>query len=50
LINGKTLAAGESVTLKLDSRAITVHCLTISDNSATVAIDGLPAPRELRLP
>jgi len=50
LINGKTLAAGESVTLKIDARAVTLHCLATKDNSAIIAIDGVTGTREFHLP
>jgi hypothetical protein len=49
MINGKTLAAGESATLNFGARAVTLHCLAITDQSASVTISGLAGLRELRL-
>jgi Bacterial PH domain len=49
IINGKTVAAGESLTLNLDVRAVTLRCLAINQSSVTITIDGFPGPRELRL-
>jgi hypothetical protein len=49
MINGKTLAAGESASLKLDGQNVTVRCVSISESSASVEVDGASTPRELRL-
>lgn len=49
IINGKTLAVGESATVKLDARPVTIHCREITLNSATIAIDGVETPQELHL-
>lgn len=49
VINGKTLAEGESVTLPLKPTPITIKCLKIEKNSVLVAIDGEDTPRELYL-
>jgi TPR repeat protein len=49
IINGKTLAPNDSVTLKVDSRSVTVRCLSIAPTSATIAVDGSPSPKQLFL-
>lgn len=49
IINGKTLAAGESAFLKLDGRELTVRCLSIGDNSASLSIDGISGTTDLEL-
>lgn len=49
IINGKTLAAGESATVKLAGHAVTFRCLSITERSAKVIIDGGPGPEELFL-
>jgi hypothetical protein len=49
MINGATLAAGESASLKVDGRSVTVHCLSIGAKSVSVSIDGVTGTRELVL-
>jgi hypothetical protein len=49
IINGKTLAQGESATIKVDARAVTIHCREITSESAIIAIDGVDTLQELRL-
>ena len=49
IINGKTLAAGESAAIKVDTRSVTIHCREITTDSAIIAIDGVDAPQELHL-
>jgi hypothetical protein len=49
IINGKTLAAGEAASLKLDNRELIVRCLSIGDRSVFVSIDGLSGATELQL-
>lgn len=49
IINGKTLAAGESTSVKLDGRTVGIRCITITEKSATVAVDGVAGTKELQL-
>lgn len=49
IINGKTVAAGETVSLKVDGREWMVHCVSIGDKSALVSIDGVSGTTELQL-
>jgi hypothetical protein len=49
VINGKTLAEGESARLAAKPTAVTVRCLRISADSVTVAVEGEDAPRVLQL-
>jgi hypothetical protein len=49
IINGKTLAPNDSVTLKLENRSIPIRCLSITSHSAIISVDGLAAPKELIL-
>jgi transglutaminase-like putative cysteine protease/thiol-disulfide isomerase/thioredoxin len=49
IINGKTLAEGESAALNVDGRRLTVHCLAISDRAAAVSIDGVTGTMQLEL-
>ncbi len=41
MINGKTLAAGETAALKLEGHDVTVHCVAVNESSASVTIDGV---------
>jgi thioredoxin-related protein len=49
LINSETLAAGESVTIKLGNDKVSVHCLEVGTRSVLVKVTGDNTPRELRL-
>jgi transglutaminase-like putative cysteine protease/thioredoxin-related protein len=49
IINSKTLAAGESVSLKQDSRQLVVRCISISDTSTIVSVDGVGGTTRLDL-
>ncbi len=49
IINGKTLAPNDSATLKLDSRSVTIRCLSITPTTVTISIDGSPITKELAL-
>jgi hypothetical protein len=51
LINNKTLAEGESVTLKLSKGApqVQIHVIEIRPRSAVIKIDGDPEPKEIYL-
>jgi hypothetical protein len=49
IINGKTLAAGETAPVKLNGRSVTIRCVSISDKSAVVTIDGQSESKELTL-
>jgi transglutaminase-like putative cysteine protease/thioredoxin-related protein len=49
IINGKTLAAGESASVKADGRSFTVHCVSIGERSASVSIEGVNGTTELEL-
>jgi len=50
IINGKTVAAGKSATIKVDARAVTIQCLAIKASAATITVEGVEGARELRLP
>jgi hypothetical protein len=52
VINGKTLGEGESasISLKPDSLTLTVRCIKIDKDSASILIEGEDQPRLLRLP
>lgn len=49
IINGRTLAPGDTTTVKLDGQPVTLRCLSISRTSATISIDGFSTPKELHL-
>ncbi len=49
IINGKTVAAGESATITVDARTVTIQCLAISPSAATITVEGVEGARELRL-
>lgn len=49
IINGRTLAPKETTTLKIDTRPLTLHCLSVTSNSVTVSIDGFPTTKTLTL-
>ena len=49
IINGKTLAPGESATVKVAAREVAVRCVSIGERSAVVAIGDIPGTRELVL-
>jgi len=40
IINGKTLAVGESTTIVVDAKPVTIHCRAIGSTSATIEIEG----------
>jgi hypothetical protein len=49
IINNKTFAKNDQVTLKIGAKEVTVRCLEIHASSVVVAIDGLEGPRELKI-
>jgi hypothetical protein len=49
IINGKTLAPGESATVRVAARDVPIRCISITDRSAVVTIADLPGTRELVL-
>ncbi|HZR17838.1 MAG TPA: hypothetical protein VFE51_10970, partial [Verrucomicrobiae bacterium] len=49
IINGKTLAIGESAAIRIEDHSLTIHCRAITANSATIDIDGIDNPQELYL-
>ena len=49
IINGKTLAEGESALVKLQGHGLMVHCMLIGDHSASVSIDGISGKTQLEL-
>jgi hypothetical protein len=49
IINGKTLATNETANITIDGRSVSLRCLKISPNSATVSIEGFPVPEKLNL-
>lgn len=49
IINGKTVSPNETATLKIDARAVTIHCLSITANTVTLSIDGISNAKTLIL-
>jgi len=49
IINGKTLAAGDTVKIKAATNAVTIRCVSIGDTSVTVTMVGIEGERELHL-
>lgn len=49
MINGETLAEGESARFSIGEKTARVHCLEIHDQSVKVQVDGEDQPRELTL-
>jgi tetratricopeptide (TPR) repeat protein len=49
IVNGKTLAVGETTPIKLDGRNLNVRCISITDRSAQVAVDGVNGTKNLYL-
>jgi len=49
VINGKTLAEGESVTIQLKPESVTIKCLKIEKDSVLIAVESEDQPRWLRL-
>jgi hypothetical protein len=49
IINGKTLAAGDTVKIKAATNAVTIRCVAIGDASVTVTMVGIEGERELHL-
>jgi hypothetical protein len=49
IINGKTFATGDTNTVKVRTKTVTIYCVDIGEKSATVTFDGAEAKRELRL-
>ncbi len=49
LINGKTLAEGESATIPVKPLALTLKCLRIEKDSVLISVEGEDQPRLLRL-
>lgn len=50
VINGKSLAVGESATLPLKPTPVTIKCLKIEKGAVTVTVEGEDEPRLLRIP
>jgi len=49
IINGKTLGPGESASVNLDGKSVSIRCLSIGSRSVSVLAEGASAPRELFL-
>jgi len=49
MINGKTLAIGESAAIKLEGQTLTVRCVSITDRSAGIEVAGVNGTREIYL-
>ena len=49
MINGKTLAIGESAAIKLEGQTLTVRCVSITDRSAGLDVAGVNGTREVYL-
>ena len=49
MVNGKTIAAGESASLQLNGRNLSVRCVSIGDQSACFKVDGINGTTELEL-
>jgi hypothetical protein len=47
IINGKGMAEGESVTLALTPKPVTLKCIKIETNSVLISLDGEGTPRRL---
>ena len=40
MINGRRFGTGESATLKLDGRPVVIRCVSITQDAATIAVEG----------
>src|SRR6185503_18986758 len=49
MINNRTLAAGESTTIRLRDRAVKIHCVEVLEKSVIVTVDDSEEQREIRL-
>jgi predicted nucleic acid-binding Zn ribbon protein len=49
IINGKTIEAGETVTVKITGKNVQIHCLEITEKSATISIEGINGPVTLTM-
>lgn len=49
VINGQTFAAGEVASVRINGRAVRIHCLEIRKDAVIVKVEGLGNNRELRL-
>jgi hypothetical protein len=49
IINGKTLALGESASIKVEGRDVNIRCLRVVGESAVIAIEGSDGSIEIRL-
>src|ERR1039458_859459 len=50
IINNKTFAKNDQMTLKIGEKEISVHCLEIGESSVIISIEGLDGIRELKMP
>jgi TPR repeat protein len=48
-INGKTVAAGETISIKIKKENLNVRCLKIDSDSVTILVDGETESRQLRM-
>jgi hypothetical protein len=50
IINGKTFADGDKITIKSSGKSVAVQCLEVRTNFVLIAIEGVSGSRELKLP
>jgi hypothetical protein len=49
IINGKTFAPGDGNSIKVGKKSVTVRCVSITEGTAKVTMEGIEGERELRL-
>jgi hypothetical protein len=49
IINGRTMAKGDVATVTIDGNSVNLHCLEVSESSASISIEGIEGTRELKI-
>jgi len=49
IINGRTMAKGDVATVTIDGNNINIHCLELSESSASISIEGIASTEELKI-
>jgi hypothetical protein len=49
VINGRTMAKGDVATVTIDGNSVNIHCLEVSESSASISIEGIDGTQELKI-
>jgi len=49
IINGQTFQKGDELVIKAGAKSVKIQCVDVGESSATITVEGLAGPRELKL-